>query len=81
MKSLTTRQLIKQLECCDQDSLAVMRDKHGNLQYIHSVDEDMSCGQDSIWLLSDYIDIQHMQSELLSEGEDYLDFVSVSILQ
>lgn len=58
-----------------------MRDKHGNLQYIHSVDEDQAIAEDYIWLLSDYIDVQHMQSELLSEGEDYLDFVSVSILQ
>lgn len=81
MKPLTTAQLIKQLECCDRDSLALMRDKNGNLSYITQVDEDQAVAEDYIWVLSDYIDLKHMESELLSEDEDYLSFVSVSVLQ
>ena len=81
MKHLTTKQLIKHLECCNQDSVVVMRDRNGNLKYLHSVDEDMDVAEDNIWLLSDFMDIAHAEAELLSEDEDYLSFVSVSVLQ
>lgn len=81
MKPLTTRQLIKQLECCSSDSIPVMMTADGSLQHIYSVDEDMAVCWNTIHLLSDYIDLAHMESELLEGGNEYLDFVNVSILK
>lgn len=76
---LTVKELNKLLKCCDQDSIAVMM-VGDELKYIYSVDEDEAIGNDDIYLISDYCDVQHMQSCLLGNEEHFLDFYNVSVL-
>jgi hypothetical protein len=78
---LTTKELIKKLKQFDPDSYPLY-DDGTSLHYITRVesDEAIQLSSDEIDVLSNYIDLMHMESTYLCDDEDTLSFFSVAVL-
>jgi hypothetical protein len=79
---ITTKQLIKQLSQFDPDAY-ILFDDGTSLRYVTRIesDEAISLSDDDMDVLSNYIDLLHMESTYLEDGEDSaLDFFSVAVL-
>lgn len=81
MIKLTTKQIIKQLQQFDPDSY-VLYDDGSSLRYITRIesDEAIELSTDELDVLSNYIDLLHMESTYLGDEEGALDFFSVAVL-
>ena len=75
---LTTKQLIKMLEMCDPDAYIMIEDGY-NLRYAVRIEQEeaVALSEDEVDLLSNYLDLSHMEAEYDLEANETLDFFSV----
>lgn len=80
---LTVADLIRHLQCCDKEARILIKDKNDNLRYVKSLDEDqcVQLSTDEFDVLSNWFDVQQMESNYLDGSEDELSFFSVAILE
>ena len=78
MNKLTTKELIKQLKQLDQDAY-VMVDDGVTLRYAYRIEQDeaVALSEDEVDVLSNYIDLAHMEAEYYLEPHETLDFFSI----
>ena len=75
---LTTKELIKKLQMCDPDAFVMVEDGY-NLRYAVRVEQEeaVALSEDEVDLLSNYLDLSHMEAEYGLEANETLDFFSV----
>jgi hypothetical protein len=75
---LTTKELIKKLQMCDPDAYIMIEDGY-NLRYAVRIEQEeaVALSEDEVDLLSNYLDLSHMESTYDLEDYGTLDFFSV----
>ena len=76
--ALKNKELIKKLQGYDPESFVMFRDSL-DLRYVYSISEEeaVELSEDEVDILSDYLDVQDMESNY---EDEVLDFFSIVVL-
>lgn len=78
---MKVKELIKKLKMLDQEAEVVMMNCEGDYISVTDLHEDEAIyldGYEEFRLLSDYSSVEEMREAM---GEDYLDFISICLVQ